>query len=103
MNLTADEISNSIHFQLARGGNCKGEFEKLQPILDRFIEKQLNASYLNNILGKFNSSSITTAETEYNYYLTEKLDGCSVSFIVRNESLVSYSFKDCSKTLYINN
>ena len=67
MNLTSDEMNSSIHFQLARGGNCMGEFKKMQPTLDRFIEKKLDASYLNNILGKFNSSSLTTAGIEYNY------------------------------------
>ena len=95
MNLTIDEMDNSIHFQLARGGNCKGEFEKLQPTLDRFISKKLDASYLNNILGKFNNSSVTTNGTEYNYYLTEKLDGCSVSFLIKNANLVSYNFENC--------
>ena len=103
MNLTTDEMDNSIHFQLARGGNCKGEFEKLQPTLNRFIEKKLDASYLNNILGKFNNSSVTAAGTEYNYYLTEKFEGCSVSFIIKNASLVSYSFKNCNTESDINN
>ncbi len=103
MNLTPDEMNNSVRFQLARGGNCKGEFEKLQPTLDRFIEKKLDASYLNNILGKFNNSSVTTTETEYNYYLTEKLDGCSVTFIIKNASLVSYSFKNCNTVSSLNN
>ena len=95
MDLTAEEINNSIHFQLSRGGNCIGEFKKMESLLDRFIEKKLDAAYLNNILGKYNNENVALNEHQYNYHLTEKSDGCSVNLVIKDANLVSYSFVNC--------
>ena len=95
MDLTADEINHSIHFQLARGGNCIGEFQKLAPVLDRFKQKKIDATYLSNILGEPNNKIIRKSGIEYNYYLTTEEGRCRVNFVIENANLVSYNFGNC--------
>jgi len=93
MDLTQDEMNNCIHFQLSRGSNCIGEFKKLEPFLNRFIERRFNSDYLVNILGKPNNETVNLNKiTDYSYILTEKLDENVVHLFVRDGVLLSYKY-----------
>lgn len=95
MYLTSDDIANSVHFQLARGSNSTGEFKKIQPILDRFLERKLDSKKLTNILGKPNSQSSLRNMVCAKYFLTENTADCSVELFIENDNLVSYHLENC--------
>jgi NAD-dependent DNA ligase len=99
MNLSPDEISISEHFQKQRGGNCLSEFKKLEPVLERFISQKIDAAYIFNYLGKPNKIKTNNKETQYQYYLTEKLDGSSVSLICNNYHFISYKLENSNNPL----
>ena len=94
MDLTSDEISNSVHFQLQRGSNSLSEFKKIQPILDRFISLKYSSAYLFNILGKPNDVVANSSQTYYYYYLTESFNGSRVKLTIQDGNLLSYEVEN---------
>jgi len=95
MSLTPDEMENSVKFQLSRGGNCKGEFEKLTIILDRFISNGYPSSDLINILGNPNSEEKSINTTVHIYNLTPISSDCNVRFEIKDDKLTNYTFLSC--------
>ena len=92
MDLSANEIDNSVHFQLSRGGTSKAEFQKLQPILNRFIKKHYAASHIKHILGEPNHTKILSPlQTNYYYNLSANAKKDNVEIVIKNQELVSYS------------
>lgn len=94
MELSSDEINNCIHFQVLRGGTCISEFEKLKPVLDRFIAKKIDAAYLKNILGKPNNTIVAKNQARFQYYLTSNLNIYQVNLTTRDNNLVSYKIEN---------
>ncbi len=94
MDLSSDEISNSVHFQLQRGSNSLSEFKKIQPILDRFVSVKYSSAYLFNILGKPNDVVVNNSQTQYYYYLTESFKGSRVRLTIQDGNLVSYQMEN---------
>ncbi len=90
INLTPDEMENSVKFQLSRGGNCKGECEKLLPTLDRFIKNEYPAESLVNILGEPNSQ----IENTFIYQLAASNTKIVLTLNIRGDKLESYRLTD---------
>jgi hypothetical protein len=99
MDLSQDEITNSINFQTARGGNCVGEFTKVQPILNAFINKKIDAAYLENILGKPNEVIKDKTSIEYRYNLSDQPKGCTLRIISSNTEIISYQLESCNESI----
>jgi hypothetical protein len=91
INLTQDEMENSVKFQLSRGGNCKGECEKLIPTLDRFIKNTYSAESLVHILGEPNSKTENRLSTNYIYNLAASNTTTLLTLIIKGDKLESYT------------
>ncbi len=90
LNLSNNDITNCINFQLTRGGNCIGDFNKLTGILDRFIAEKYSVDRLAEVLGNPNESIGKSALV---YNLTDNKAGIKATLVVNNSELVSYSVK----------
>jgi hypothetical protein len=95
LDLNHNEIRQSIDFQLTRGGTCFAEFEKLIPILDRFIQKKYNPNNLENILGVPNQIITSNLQTEMFYYLTSNMQKCELKIVVDKTKVLNYIITNC--------
>ncbi|MFY7964226.1 MAG: hypothetical protein ACOVO1_04970 [Chitinophagaceae bacterium] len=95
INLTPDEMEHSVKFQLARGGNCKGEFEKLIPVLERFIKKSYDAEKITNILGTANTIKQENKSTKLIYNLSTSSNTCLLVLTVQDDVLVDFTTLSC--------
>jgi hypothetical protein len=81
-------MEHSVKFQLSRGGNCKGEFEKLTPVLDRFIKNSYTSQKLTKILGEPNSLSTSNNSKNYTYYLSTSTNNCLLVLTIEDDKLI---------------
>jgi len=96
ISLSPTEMQNSINFQLARGGTSKGEFEKIIPILNRFIANAYSAKNLYHILGEPDNIYNKASQTSYVYHLSASLNNCNLQLQIQNDALVSFTVSNCS-------
>ncbi len=91
INLTPDEMEYSVKFQLSRGGNCKGECEKIMPTLDRFIKNEYPAKSLVNILGEPNSQIKNNLSVTFVYNLAASNTNTLLTLNIKGGKLESYT------------
>lgn len=89
--LSTAEIDNCVHFQLARGGTCVGEFDNLRPILDRFIKKNYNPIILKRILGNPNLEKNESGSQKLFYSLSADPNLYKLQIEIKNDQFTSYS------------
>ena len=92
INLTPDEMENSVKFQLSRGGNCKGECEKLIPTLERFIKNTYPAESIVHILGEPNSKIENNLSTTLIYNLAASNTNTILELSIKGDKLENYNF-----------
>lgn len=96
VNLTSDEMENSVKFQQSRGGNCKGEFEKLVPVLERFIKNAYAAEKIPNILGTPNQINKENTSSTYIYNLSTSTNNCLLVLTIKDDVLAQYTTEKCN-------
>jgi hypothetical protein len=84
----------SVKFQLSRGGNCKGECEKLIPTLDRFIQNVYPAENLIHILGEPNSKVDNNQSSTFIYNLAASNSNVILTLNIQGDKLASYLLSD---------
>jgi hypothetical protein len=93
LNLSTNDVTNCVNFQLTRGGNCISDFEKLKPVLDKFIELRYTIDRLPEVLGVPNQ---TIEGSTLIYNLNANTVGCKAILKVKNNELISYSVEGCN-------
>jgi hypothetical protein len=94
MSLTPDEMENSIKFQLSRGSNCKGECEKVIPILERFIDNSYPSKNLIHILGEPNEKIETASVISLIYNLSATSNKTELKLDTQDGKLISFKIID---------
>lgn len=94
LDLSPEEINNSVHFQVMRGGTCVGEFDNVKPVLNRFIQKNYNPKSLENVLGQPSMTTINGLQKIQHYYLSADPNKYRLEVVINNDAVVSYCVKD---------
>lgn len=92
LNLATSDITNCVNFQLTRGGNCIADFDKLKPVLNKFISLRYTVDRLPEVLG--NPNEVINGNT-YVYNLNSNVTGCKALLQISNNELVSYTVDGC--------
>lgn len=94
LDLSPEEINNSVHFQVLRGSTCVGEFDNVKPVINRFIQKNYNPKDLQNVLGQPNETTVNGSQKIQHYYLSSNPNQYRLQVVINNDAVVSYSVKD---------